>query len=208
MRAQRAKAMKFGDGYMVSSGHPAKIYLEKAFTHVQMRQGSIGIKVHPFFKTLLLPLPPLAPLIPLHPIPPPFTLPAGVHHVAARPHRRQRREDAPARLHQDQRPSRCKEAVSVARSSCFAVKSAGSRPAPARHRARDASGACNAVVALCEQGTAVYYGAGAQARGGGRCERRHVRPSACAKENKKRSSAALGMVAAKACMPSEEGGCR
>ena len=45
VRAQRAKAMKFGDGYMVSSGHPAKIYLEKAFTHVQMRQGSIGIKV-------------------------------------------------------------------------------------------------------------------------------------------------------------------
>ena len=47
VRAQRAKAMKFGDGYMVSSGHPAKIYLEKAFTHVQMRQGSIGIKVPP-----------------------------------------------------------------------------------------------------------------------------------------------------------------
>jgi ribosomal protein S3 len=47
VRAQRAKAMKFGDGYMVSSGHPAKIYLEKAFTHVQMRQGSIGIKVSP-----------------------------------------------------------------------------------------------------------------------------------------------------------------
>jgi ribosomal protein S3 len=44
VRAQRAKAMKFGDGYMVSSGHPAKIYLEKAFTHVQMRQGSIGIQ--------------------------------------------------------------------------------------------------------------------------------------------------------------------
>ncbi len=53
VRAQRAKAMKFGDGYMVSSGHPAKIYLEKAFTHVQMRQGSIGIKVRARLSLLL-----------------------------------------------------------------------------------------------------------------------------------------------------------
>mmetsp|Transcript_4446 Transcript_4446/g.6648 ORF Transcript_4446/g.6648 Transcript_4446/m.6648 type:complete len:236 (+) Transcript_4446:55-762(+) len=45
LRAQRAKAMKFKDGYMIKSGQPAKDYVEKAVRHVMMRQGVLGVKV-------------------------------------------------------------------------------------------------------------------------------------------------------------------
>ena len=45
LRAQRAKAMKFKEGYMVKSGHVGQIYVTKAVRHVMMRQGVLGIKV-------------------------------------------------------------------------------------------------------------------------------------------------------------------
>lgn len=45
LRAQRAKAMKFKDGYMVSSGHPTTEYIDSAVRHVLLRQGVLGIKV-------------------------------------------------------------------------------------------------------------------------------------------------------------------
>jgi len=45
LRAQRAKAMKFKDGYMVSSGHPTRVYIDSAVRHVLLRQGVLGIKV-------------------------------------------------------------------------------------------------------------------------------------------------------------------
>jgi small subunit ribosomal protein S3e len=45
LRAQRAKAMKFKDGYLISTGEPKKHYIESAVRHVQMRQGILGIKV-------------------------------------------------------------------------------------------------------------------------------------------------------------------
>uniref|UniRef100_A0A7N0VLB8 40S ribosomal protein S3 n=1 Tax=Kalanchoe fedtschenkoi TaxID=63787 RepID=A0A7N0VLB8_KALFE len=45
LRAARAKAMKFKDGYMVSSGHPVKEYIDSAVRHVLLRQGVLGIKV-------------------------------------------------------------------------------------------------------------------------------------------------------------------
>merc|ERR1711976_607378 len=45
MRAQRAKAMKFKDGYLISTGEPKKHYIAQAIRHVAMRQGMIGIKV-------------------------------------------------------------------------------------------------------------------------------------------------------------------
>ena len=45
LRATRAKAMKFKDGFMVSSGEPARIYLDAAVRHVMLRQGVLGIKV-------------------------------------------------------------------------------------------------------------------------------------------------------------------
>jgi ribosomal protein uS3 len=45
LRAQRAKAMKFKDGYMVSSGNPVRMYIDAAVRHVMLRQGVLGIKV-------------------------------------------------------------------------------------------------------------------------------------------------------------------
>jgi small subunit ribosomal protein S3e len=45
LRGQRAKAMKFGDGYMIKTGHAGQVYTDVAVRHVLMRQGVIGIKV-------------------------------------------------------------------------------------------------------------------------------------------------------------------
>jgi len=45
LRAQRAKAMKFRDGYLISSGEPKNHYIAEAVRHVLMRQGVLGIKV-------------------------------------------------------------------------------------------------------------------------------------------------------------------
>jgi small subunit ribosomal protein S3e len=45
LRAQRAKSMKFKDGYMVSSGNPTRVYIDSAIRHVLLRQGVLGIKV-------------------------------------------------------------------------------------------------------------------------------------------------------------------
>lgn len=48
LRGQRAKAMKFGDGYMIKTGHAGQVYTDVAVRHVLMRQGVIGIKVKIF----------------------------------------------------------------------------------------------------------------------------------------------------------------
>lgn len=45
LRGQRGKAMKFKDGYMISSGNPVREYIESAVRHVLLRQGCVGIKV-------------------------------------------------------------------------------------------------------------------------------------------------------------------
>merc|ERR1712012_1343062 len=45
LRGQRAKAMKFGDGYMIKTGHAGQVYTDVAVRHVLMRQGVVGIKV-------------------------------------------------------------------------------------------------------------------------------------------------------------------
>merc|ERR1712160_216912 len=45
LRAQRAKAMKFKDGYMISSGDPVNHFIDAAVRHVLLRQGVLGIKV-------------------------------------------------------------------------------------------------------------------------------------------------------------------
>lgn len=45
LRAQRAKSMKFKEGYMIKSGQAAEDYVTKAVRHVLMRQGVLGIKV-------------------------------------------------------------------------------------------------------------------------------------------------------------------
>lgn len=45
LRAQRAKAMKFRDGFLISTGEPKNIYINEAVRHVAMRQGMLGVKV-------------------------------------------------------------------------------------------------------------------------------------------------------------------
>jgi len=45
LRGQRAKAMKFKDGYMICSGDAVKHYIDQAVRHVMLRQGVLGIKV-------------------------------------------------------------------------------------------------------------------------------------------------------------------
>ena len=45
LRAQRAKAMKFKDGFMIASGNPVNDYIDCAVRHVMLRQGVLGIKV-------------------------------------------------------------------------------------------------------------------------------------------------------------------
>merc|ERR1712203_295959 len=45
LRAQRAKVMKFRDGYLISTGEPKKHYISKASRHVMMRQGVLGVMV-------------------------------------------------------------------------------------------------------------------------------------------------------------------
>ncbi|AFZ81482.1 40S ribosomal protein S3, putative [Theileria equi strain WA] len=45
LRAQRAKSMKFKDGYIISTGQPAQAYVSTAVRSVQLRQGVLGIKV-------------------------------------------------------------------------------------------------------------------------------------------------------------------
>lgn len=45
LRAQRAKSMKFKDGYLISTGEPSKQYINSATRSVQLRQGVLGVKV-------------------------------------------------------------------------------------------------------------------------------------------------------------------
>merc|ERR1711869_132107 len=46
LRAQRAKSMKFSDGYMIKAGNPCREYIDSAVRHVLLRQGVLGIKVN------------------------------------------------------------------------------------------------------------------------------------------------------------------
>ena len=39
LRGQRAKAMKFRDGYMIKSGQPVRDFVDSAVRHVMLRQG-------------------------------------------------------------------------------------------------------------------------------------------------------------------------
>ena len=45
LRQQRAKSMKFRDGYMIHSGQPRITYMDNAVRHLELRTGIIGIKV-------------------------------------------------------------------------------------------------------------------------------------------------------------------
>ena len=54
LRAQRAKSMKFKDGYMISSGHPVNLYIDSAVRHVLLRQ--VFFKFLGMFENFPLPL--------------------------------------------------------------------------------------------------------------------------------------------------------
>jgi small subunit ribosomal protein S3e len=45
LRAQRAKAMKFRDGYMIKSGEAKNVFVDVAVRYIEMKQGVLGIKV-------------------------------------------------------------------------------------------------------------------------------------------------------------------
>lgn len=45
LRGQRAKAMKFKDGYMIKSGYAAQHFVDKACRHIKLKQGVLGIHV-------------------------------------------------------------------------------------------------------------------------------------------------------------------
>lgn len=45
LRGQRAKAMKFKEGYMVKSGDAVNHYVDRAVRHVLLRQGVLGVQV-------------------------------------------------------------------------------------------------------------------------------------------------------------------
>merc|ERR1712144_39802 len=64
LRAQRAKSMKFSDGYMIKAGQPAKDFIDSAVRHVLLRQGVLGIKVN-----IMLPFDPTGKMGPKKPMP-------------------------------------------------------------------------------------------------------------------------------------------
>ena len=45
LRAQRAKSMKFRDGYMIATGQPFRDFVDKAVRNVMMKQGVLGVQV-------------------------------------------------------------------------------------------------------------------------------------------------------------------
>merc|ERR1712100_50344 len=46
VRGQRAKAMKFQDGYMIAAGNPTRNFIDSSVRHVLLRQGVLGLKVN------------------------------------------------------------------------------------------------------------------------------------------------------------------
>jgi len=64
LRAARAKAMKFSDGYLIHSGQPTKDYIDYAVRHVLLRQGVLGLKVK-----IMLPWDPKGIIGPKRPLP-------------------------------------------------------------------------------------------------------------------------------------------
>jgi len=45
LRQQRAKSMKFIDGYMVKAGDPCRSYIDGAVRHILLKQGVMGIRL-------------------------------------------------------------------------------------------------------------------------------------------------------------------
>merc|ERR1712005_50953 len=64
VRGQRAKAMKFSDGYIIKAGNPCREFIDSAVRHVLLRQGVLGIKVN-----IMLPFDPSGKMGPKKPMP-------------------------------------------------------------------------------------------------------------------------------------------
>ena len=45
LRQQRAKSMKYKDGFMIHTGQPKKLFISSAVRHLELKQGIMGIKV-------------------------------------------------------------------------------------------------------------------------------------------------------------------
>ena len=45
VRGQRAKAQKYGQGYLISTGQPKEEFVDVAVRNVELRQGVLGLKV-------------------------------------------------------------------------------------------------------------------------------------------------------------------
>ncbi len=45
LRQQRAKSMKYKDGFMIHTGYPKKVFISSAVRHLELKQGIMGIKV-------------------------------------------------------------------------------------------------------------------------------------------------------------------
>ena len=45
LRQQRAKSMKFKDGYLIHTGEPKRTFVDVAVRHIELRQGIMGVKV-------------------------------------------------------------------------------------------------------------------------------------------------------------------
>ncbi|GMH86831.1 hypothetical protein TrVE_jg1956 [Triparma verrucosa] len=63
LRGQRAKGMKFNDGYMIKTGNAGQEYTDTAVRHVMMRQGVLGVKV-----SIMLPHDPTGKIGPKRPL--------------------------------------------------------------------------------------------------------------------------------------------
>ena len=44
-RVQRAKSMKFKSGFLITTGNPAKMFIDKAPRHCMMKQGVLGVRL-------------------------------------------------------------------------------------------------------------------------------------------------------------------
>ena len=54
LRGQRAKSMKFVDGFMIHSGNPTREYIDSAVTHVLLRQGKLYPPKNGYFSSYVL----------------------------------------------------------------------------------------------------------------------------------------------------------
>ncbi len=45
LKQQRAKTMKFKQGYMICTGEPRNLYIDQATRHVFFKQGIMGVKL-------------------------------------------------------------------------------------------------------------------------------------------------------------------